>query len=238
MKLSKVLGVKKANLRARVITLGLIITGILSIVFGVVTFYGQNAGNFVMALDNEAVRRRIVLSLDGTLDKTSTRLMTEPLSGALPITYNWIKFDEIGEAQGDYIDPDFEYLAFTFYIINNGTETVDINYHIRITDVYNNADEVIRIAIVEDGAISVFQKEDKVYPLNFEGYPDDMPETTDFLTEETVMRGRFTNFKPADVKKFSIVMWLEGYDPDSSDQIIGGRFKSFMNFVVDRFGAE
>jgi hypothetical protein len=163
--------------------------------------------------------------------------MTNPLDGALPITYNWIKFDEVGEANGDYIDLDYEYLAFTFYIINSGTETVDINYHMRITDVYRNADEAIRIAIIEDGVQSIFQKEDKIFPLDFEGYPEDMPTVTNFLTDETVMRGRFTNFKPGDVKKFSIVMWLEGYDPDSNDQLIGGRFKSFMNFAVDRFGS-
>ena len=38
-----------------------------------------------------------------------------------------------------------------------------------------------------------------------------------------------TNFQPADIDRFTIVVWLEGDDPDCVNAIIGGEIKMHMN---------
>jgi len=46
-----------------------------------------------------------------------------------------------------------------------------------------------------------------------------------------VLRISKENFKPGDRDKFTIVIWLEGDDPDCVDSIIGGELKLEMNIT-------
>lgn len=46
--------------------------------------------------------------------------------------------------------------------------------------------------------------------------------TDRFLTDSVVENGLIHDFNPKDVHKFTVVIWLEGDDPDCTDEIIGG----------------
>jgi hypothetical protein len=232
MRLSKVLNVRRKIIVNRFLSLGIIITAILSIVFGLVTFYGQNAGNFVMSVDAAARKRGIVITEKAPPFPplvTTTRLMSEPISGAREVTYSWLKIEEVQETQGNYYDEDHDYVAFTFYLLNNGLETVDLSYYLRITSVYNDLDKAIRILIIEDGKETVYMKADE---LEGEFYPDGYPETTHFLTDRMVTRKFISNFRPNDYRKFSILIWMEGYDPDTTNEIMGGMIKMELVFSI------
>lgn len=231
MRLSTVLGIRRIKLRNRIFSLGIIITGMLSLVFGVITFYGQNAGNFVMSVDTAARLRGIVLSTDPEFETKSARLMSDPINEARDITYAWLKLDEITQTNGNYTDIDHDYVAYTFYLKNEGMETLDLNYYIRITEVYNNLDCGIRILVIEDDVETMYMKRDTISG-NF--YPEYMPEAEYFLTDNTVMRKMIVNFRPDQIKKFSIVVWLEGNDPDTTDDLLGGMIKMQMNFTINR----
>ncbi len=232
MRLSKVLGVRRVKLRNRILSLGVIITGMLSIAFALITFYGQNAGNFVMTVDELAQDRRIVISEDRDFTYATSRLMTDPIDGAKDITYAWLKLDEIEESNGSYKDPFHDYVAYTFYLKNDGLETVDLSYYIIINDIYKDLDEAIRILIIDDGVETMYMKPDTT---NVNTYPDYMPVGKHFETEKTVMTTLISNFRPGDVRKFSIVIWLEGNDPDTTDEILGGMIKMQMVFTIDGF---
>lgn len=243
MRLSTVLNVKRIKLRNRIFTLGFIITGMLSLAFGVVTFYGQNAGNFVMSVDTAARLRGISLTENPTdpidpQDMTNRvllpRLMSDPVNEARDVTYAWLKLDEIQNTEGNFTDIDHDYVAYTFYLINDGSETVDVNYYIRLTEIYNNLDTAVRILVIQDGIERMYMREDVI----LEGqeapyYPAIMPDPEYFLTENMVMRSVITNFKPGDDIKFSVVVWLEGYDPDCTDDVLGGMIKMVMNFAIN-----
>jgi hypothetical protein len=41
-------------------------------------------------------------------------------------------------------------------------------------------------------------------------------------------KGRINGFAPGDVTKYTIVIWLEGTDPDCIDWIIGGMMRVEM----------
>jgi len=234
VRLSKVLGFRRIRIRNRILTLGVIITGMLSIAFAIVTFYGQNAGNFVISVDDLAENRGIILSTEPNFNTPSSRLMTEPISEARDMTYSWLKIEEVEATYGNYVDIDYEYVAYTFWLMNQGSESLDISYHIRITDVYNNLDSAIRILVIEDGERTVYQKadepdEDGNYPV----YPETVPDSVNFQSDTIVMRKLFTNFKPDQQKKFTVIIWLEGYDPDTVDEIMGGMIRLQMNFSIN-----
>ena len=229
MRLSKVLGVRRVKLRNRIFTLGVIITGMLSIAFALITFYGQNAGNFVMSVDQLAKQRGISISNDPSFVYSTSRLMSDPIEDAKDVTYAWLKLDEIVETNGNFVDIDHDYVAYTFYIKNEGLETVDLSYYIRITEIYKDLDEAIRVLVIDEGEETMYMKPDttNLYP-----YPDYMPVAKHFETEMTVMRKLIPNFKPGDIRKFSVVIWLEGNDPDTVDEILGGMIKMHMNFTI------
>jgi len=230
MRLSKVLGVRRIKIRNRIFSLGIIITGMLSLTFGVITFYGQNAGNMIMSVDPSAANRSIRVTIDPERKLLETRLMSEPIENARDITYSWIKLDEIVETYGNYVDEDHDYVAYTFYVVNNGMERVDLRYYIRITDVYNNLDEGIRVIVIDDGETTLYMKHDQT---NDTYYPDSMPSAQHFVSSKIVMRKLITNFKPGDYRKISVVIYLEGFDPDTTDALMGGMIKMEMVFSVD-----
>lgn len=234
MRLSRVLGFRRIRIRNRILTLGVIISGMLSVAFAIITFYGQNAGNFVISVDNIAHNRGIILSTEPNFNAPSPRLMTDPISEARDMTYSWLKLDEVEATYGNYVDIDYDYVAYTFYLMNQGTESVDISYHIRITDVYNNLDTAIRVLVIEDGERTIYQKADTPDEFgNYPVYPVNVPTSVNFLSNTIVMRKLFTNFKPGQQKKFSVVVWLEGYDPDTVDEILGGMIRLQMNFSIN-----
>lgn len=228
MKLSTVLGIRRRRIRNRIFTIGFIVSGMLSIAVAVVTFYGQNAGNFVMSVDTAARQRGIVISESPDFSDKRSRLMSDPIEEAREITYAWLKLEEVEATNGNYIDPDHDYVAYTFYLKNNGLETVDLTYYIRITEVYRNLDAAIRILVIEDGIETMYMKEDLIETE----YPDIMPKTVNFETSNTVMRNMIYNFRPGQEKKFSVLIWLEGYDLDTNDDIIGGMIRMQMNFSI------
>lgn len=234
MRLSNVLGFRRARIRNRIFTLGILITGMLSVAFAIITFYGQNAGNFVISVDSIATNRGIILSTEPNFRTPTPRLMTEPISEARDMTYSWLKIEEVEATNGNYVDIDYDYVAYTFYIMNQGDESVDITYHIRITEIYNRLDTAIRVLVIEDGEETMYQKADELDDLgNLPYYPEIMPQTVEFLSNTIVMRRLFTNFKPDQVKKFSVIVWLEGYDPDTVDEILGGMIRLQMNFAIN-----
>ncbi len=234
MSYKKILKAEKALKTNKIFRIGIILSGLFSLAFGVVTFYGQDSGNFMMSIDRDAYTRGIILSSTEDFEYPQPRLLTDPVDQARDLTYRWLKINEIVETDGNYSDPDFDYVAYTFYIKNNGNETINIAYHIKITEVSRNMDEAIRVLIIEDGYESMYQKEDQKdaydqYPV----YPHTLPQATLFLSEDVIARELITNFKPNDIKKFSVVVWIEGYDPDTTDDILGGNIKMEMIFSIE-----
>jgi hypothetical protein len=208
-------------------------SGVLSLIFVLITFYGQQAGNFVMSVDYDSYKRGIVLSNTETLNNPQPRLMTNPVYGARDMTYSWLKLEEVTQTEGNYTDPDYDYVAYTFYLTNNGFETVDIVYHIRIIDNYKAMDSAIRVLVIEDGVETIYQKPDTPQGSVPISYTLPLQMTEKFLSDTIIMRKRIMNFQPQTVMKFSVVVWIEGLDPDTTDDIIGGMIKLQMNFSIE-----
>ena len=87
-------------------------------------------------------------------------------------------------------------------------------------------DDAIRVAIYENGEKTVYAKT-KSNGTGPEGDCD-----KEFLSSTIIMRNQKEKFAPKDRDKYTIVIWLEGSDPDCVDAIIGGTIKFTMEFKI------
>ncbi|MFA6843411.1 MAG: hypothetical protein WCR33_03320 [Bacilli bacterium] len=212
--------------------LGILITGLLSAIIGVIAFFGQNMGTFVISADGDSYTNGIILSETEDFSVSSPRLLVDPIHDSSPITYANIKIEEAKATDGNYYDSDnFTYIAYTFYVANNGETIVDVEYKMNFTEITKGIDGAIRIMlIVDDEDETIYMKEDANGISPFDDTPLD--EVENFNSELNVCTKEFTNFRPDNIKKFTMIVWLEGNDADCTDEIQGGNMKMEMLFNI------
>ena len=54
--------------------------------------------------------------------------------------------------------------------------------------------------------------------------------TVAFKDENLVVRQKVSNFKPDEIHKYTLVMWVEGNDPECTNNILGGELKAHFDF--------
>ena len=120
------------------------------------------------------------------------------------------------------------YIAYTFYLFNSGSEDLDYTMSFNIEYVDKDADSMIRVRLYEDGVLTTYAKDN---PL---GEYDDY-RTTDFASEDVIVSKEYNDFKVGAVRQYSIVIWIEADDRDTTNEKIGGSLVLSMQFsVVDR----
>lgn len=190
---------------------------ILYFVIGIV----YNSGNFSITLDKNLYLDNGIIIYDDFQYKV---YRTELLAKA-PETFNSIKEiwlpEEIKDYEGGSHNGD-SYLVYTFYIENTGDEVASYTREVIIDDVIKNVDVAIRVRIYKNGEYLTYAK------LSSEGEVE--PNTVPFVDDKIIMSEDVTNFKPNDIDKYTIVLWIEGEDSDCTDNILGGEFKVRMNF--------
>ncbi|MBP5312374.1 MAG: hypothetical protein J6112_06035 [Clostridia bacterium] len=124
-----------------------------------------------------------------------------------------------GEHNGD------NYLAYTFYCMNAGKATLAYTYDLYIANMTLDIEKACRIRLYVNG-----EYVDYAYPRSDGDGPE--PGTTAFQSRTTVVKNRIENFAPGDITRYTIVVWLEGNDPECVDRILGGQMKVDMAMDV------
>ena len=96
-------------------------------------------------------------------------------------------------------------------------------YEIVVDDVIKNVDEAVRLRVYHDDQVTTYAKLSAAT-----GKPE--KDTVAFVSDELITREHVTNFKPGDISKFTVVMWVEGSDLECTDNILGGEFKVHLDF--------
>lgn len=231
MKIPRALDVKKVILRRNIITIGLMVSGIFSVILALLTYYGSYSGNFIVVLDKDVIIHSIVLSEDSDFNDPTPRLFADSVKDSDPIIFFDIKMQEALEVDGNYYDPDFKYLAYSFYLKNNGNQSVDIRAEFLITDIYRGADEAIRVILIENSQIDDFKMYQK--PDKSEGkYLPEMPEAIPFVNDKTIFEHDILEFQPDEIKRYTIIVYVEGQDPECVNEISSGMIKMTMRFRI------
>ncbi len=197
---------------------------ILSVIYFLL-YVVYSKGNFVVSLDkNIDNRKNIFLSEDGNLQNMKVELRAKSLDYMDNISIDWINKDVDTEATGSHNGQN--YIAYTFYIMNAGDETVDYWYQIDIEDTIKDVDEAIRIMIFHNGEKMVYGKKNKTTGLAEVG-------TKMFYSDSIAVLENVKQFAPGGKDRFTVVIWLEGDDPDCLDNLIGGEIKLKMNMTEE-----
>lgn len=190
----------------------------------VTTIYGiiyivNRSGNFTINLDpNLRTQEKISISPYKDFRETYMTLTAKALDYMDNISINWLP-DDLDEQEGEHSGDN--YIAYTFFVRNEGGGAIDYRTQINIQSVIKNVDEAVRVKVIHNGEETVYAK---ISPIT--GQPE--PNTTPFFSNTRVMDFERKAFEVGDVDRFTIVIWLEGDDPECVDEILGGEMKMLM----------
>lgn len=215
----------RRDFRIRIIRLALLILLIFLIMLYFTLSIVYGAGKFTVILDRNLNWDKGIVIYENLENKViSRRLEAATLDTMDNISIAWLPENLDTEAEGGHNGEN--YIAYTFYIENEGEETINYWYSILIDDVILNVDEAIRVMVYKNGEDTVYAK------LN--GFTEE-PEvdTKAFYSEDTVMLESRQDFTPGSIDKFTIVIWIEGDDPDCTNALLGGEMKMHMDITEE-----
>ena len=199
-----------------ILSIALIILILAFIILSII----YNGGRFTITLDPTlALESGIVIYDDPEIKEEKRKLSAKELNFMDNISIDWIPQNIDNEQNGSHNGEN--YIAYTFYIENKGTEVMNYWYSVVIDDVIKNVDEAARVMIFLNGNKTVYAKKS-----SYTGEPE--KDTKEFFSAEEAVLEKRENFSPNDVDKFTVVIWLEGDDPDCVDSILGGEIKMHM----------
>ena len=174
--------------------------------------------NFTVTLDSEYGRESgLVVYEDPNDIKIRTYLKSEPINYFTDISVNWLPQNIDNEGNGSHNGQN--YIAYTFYASNKGE------------DVIKNVDEEIRVMVIKNGERTIYAKKNKSTG-NAEN------NTQPFYSDNVIMLEKNENFQVDSEDKYTIVIWVEGDDPDCTDELIGGEIKMNMRLTEEHINLE
>lgn len=200
-----------------VLLLILLLLVLLYFVIGII----YNSGNFSITLDkNLYFNRGLIIYDDPEYKVYRSELLAASPDSFDNVSYKWLpeNIDELGGGSHNGKN----YLAYTFFLENPGDEVADYWSEVVIDDVIRNVDDAIRIRIYRNGEYQTYAK------LGANGQPENG--TIPFQEDKLAVRSHVENFQPGALDRYTIVLWIEGNDPDCTDNILGGEFKVHMDF--------
>ena len=181
--------------------------------------------NFTVTLDSEYGRESgLVIYEDQNNKYNRTFLRSKDIDFFTDISVNWLPENIDNEGDGSHNGKN--YIAYTFYAENMGQDTINYWTTIEIDDVVKNVDEAIRVMVFKNGNKVIYAKNNSET-----NQPE--PNTEPFKDEDTVMLDFTENFKVGDIDKWTIVIWVEGDDPECKDDLIGGEIKMHMTLTEE-----
>jgi hypothetical protein len=210
--------------------LQLALMALLLVVAGlfIAAFMQEKMGNFTINLNRlELFRKGIAIDASGEFNDPTARLTANSVQDATNITLT----DLPDDLDADYNSGDHNgtnYMAYTYYIRNAGKE--DVGYEARITlDSYaKGAENAVRVVVWRNGERTVYAEP------SASGEPEEG--CVNFESHDVVCTYTEENFLVGNVDKYTIVIYMEGEDPECVDAIVGGSVEFSMN--IDAIGTD
>lgn len=222
---------------------------LMSIAF-VASFVTEYKGRFTINLTGDMISEGYVLSDTVGFEQESTRLYTTELTEVNAISVEDID-SEVDEIDGDHNGTG--YMAYTFYIKNAGTESSNYTYELQITSETLDTMAATWVMIFVDGEQTMYaQLSEDGDGENLYGYKimpfEELAQDSDTLyyeedglygitpvpliSEEIVANGLQEDMEVGEVHKYTIVVWIEGDDPECTNDILGGHVGFSFQFEM------
>lgn len=197
------------------IVLGIVLLGVIFIL----AFTQEKMGNFTINLNRlELYRRGISISSDGNFTDPTAVLTAGSLQDASNTTLEDLP-KNLDEIDGDHNGRN--YVAYTCYVRNAGKETIKYKATVNLESSSKGAEEAARVAVYKNGKRTIYAAPAK------DGSAEKGCEI--FLNDKLVCEYDEEAFEVGNVDKYTIVIWLEGEDPECVDAIVGGGMQFSMN---------
>lgn len=216
---------KNRERKVRIIKLALLIIALFLMIIYFLLRLFYEGGAFTITLDEELARRSGLVMYEKLSEKNEKKILkVDELEFVDNISINWLPENIDEEGEGTHNGPN--YIAYTFYIENKGADTINYWYKIVVDDVIKDVDKAIRVMVFRNGEKTVYAKANERTGAQEIG-------TVQFKDNLTVVEKQRTEFKVGDIDKFTIVIWVEGDDPDCVDALIGGMTKMHMDITEE-----
>ena len=206
--------------------LHLVLLGMMLVVciLFIIAFSQEKMGNFTINLNRlELYRRGISISETGEFDDATAKLTANSVKDATNISIEDLPEDVDGVERGSHNGKN--YMAYTYYVRNAGKE--DLGYIAKITldSCAKGAEKAVRVAVWKNGERIVYAAPAKS--------GDTENGCENFESDEIVCSYHEKDFLVGNVDRYTIVIWMEGDDPECVDSIIGGSVQFSMYIDSD-----
>lgn len=127
------------------------------------------------------------------------------------------------------------YLAYTFYCKNVGDKTLNYDATLINKGAAKSMDEAVRVIVFKNGEPTVYahKKHESNEPEDDSKFIPKSLNSKAWINDKEIMTTKSENFKPNQVDKYTVLMWVEGNDPECINEILGGHMKMSMTFSVE-----
>lgn len=216
--------VKRHKIIVRIISILVIVLIALVAVAYAVSYFYDKYGSFTVKVNKyDMINQGLTLSETPEYDKSIATLNADILYDMTNISGEDLP-DNVDKINGAHNGEN--YIAYTFYLINSGDDTVTYTGEMTMENITGGVDEAVRIAVYKNGEKTVYGK------TKSDGTGKESDCDKEFEASTVVMTTKTTDFKAGAKDKYTVVIWLEGNDPDCLDNIVGGTMKLGMNFKI------
>lgn len=216
--------IKKRDTKIKILKIALLISSLFLIIIYFILRVVYQLGAFTVSLDQNFSKRSGIIIYENLAEKDSrTMLQAEKLEFMDNISVNWLPSNLDTEAEGSHNGDN--YIAYTFYVENNGSETINYWYTLVIDDVIRDVDKAIRIMIYQNGEKTIYAKKSSSGSAE--------TNTEAFYSDNLACVKQRSDFAVNDIDKYTIVIWIEGDDPDCIDALIGGEMKMHLEITEE-----
>ena len=219
---------KKAKRRRVIFTvvLSLFLVNVLMYVGIILT--GDQNDPVQIAVDNQEI---VGLTLSDNNFKSQSAYLGAPAPKKMTnITYASIPTVDINNTYGSHNGDN--YIAYTFELKNNTDSTYDIEEKLIITDANRGIERAIRVMVYTNGVSKIYAS-----PITGTRDPEIVSEdyrrySTPFVDNYTILKNTVHDFSSNEIRKYTIVIWIEGSDADCTDALLGSEFRVAFNFTI------
>ena len=218
--------IKKWHKLGKLVKLALLLLLLLLIIIYIVLRVLFNDGSFIVALEKNEMLYSGLAMYETLNDPTPKRkLKAKDLQFMDNISIKWLPSD-ITKPEGSHNGKN--YIAYSFYMENQGDVVLNYWYSIVMDDVIKHADEALRIMIYVNDKATVYAKGNSI-----DGQPE--PDTVKFRDDKdgTIILEQRKDMQSGELDKITVVVWIEGDDPECTNALLGGHVRLHMKLTEE-----
>lgn len=225
--------IKKREQRIKILKITILLILLFLIILYFILRVVFELGDFTVSLDPQLQEKSGLVMYEKLSEKQNKKILkAEKLEYMDNICVKWLP-ENLTDAEGSHNGEN--YLAYTFYLENQGVDSINYWYKVVSDDVIKNVDKAIRIMIIRNDEKIIYAKANETTG-EAEIVGDEI--TTKFYNDKELILKQRENMQPGEIDKFTIVIFLEGDDPDCTDELIGGEMKMHMEITEEHTAPE